>query len=353
LITLIPCRGGSKRVPGKNFRKLGGKPLVAWTIEAAHGVGLERMYLCTDEPEKALDASTYSKAPNVTVLHQPAPLHRDDCTDHEWISDALDKIRHENHLKGSVCAACSLGEDCMSAQEFILLRPTSPFRGPETIRRALEQWEACKDRLDSLRAVRKASEHPFKQWYAWNFLEAVDPDGLAYREMIPVMEISSKEHLHSRPTQSLTPAYVQSAALEVFWGRTILAGTLSGERVGMFETEGPPAFDINYPVDWDWAEAHVKAAALLMADGTVAGVTLPAVESAHDEVQSRSRLKRIAMQRGEPMPTFEDATAEPLTHTHTHTYTHQHHEPRPNQPHRHRDMRDTWTPGTTGYPLRR
>lgn len=248
MIALIPCRGGSKRVPNKNFRPLGGKPLVAWTIDAAHEAGLEKIFLCTDEPEKALDASTYSKAPDVTILHQPHPLHQDLSIDLEWISDALNQIRDLEHQEG-FCAPCSLDIDHMRNREFILLRPTSPFRGPDTIRRALEQWEACRDRLDSLRAVRKATEHAYKQWMPLDN----DPSLMG-----PVVQWAALDHSHSRPTQSLRPSYIQTAALEIFWAKTILEGSLSGSRVGMFVHEGASALDINTQEDWEQAKDLVE-----------------------------------------------------------------------------------------------
>jgi len=59
ILGLILARGGSKRVPGKNIRVLGGKPLIAWTIEAAHQSGvLSDIVVSTDDEAIADVAET-------------------------------------------------------------------------------------------------------------------------------------------------------------------------------------------------------------------------------------------------------------------------------------------------------
>ena len=52
-IGLITARGGSKGIPGKNLIDLGGRPLIAWTIEAATNSNLDRIFLSTDSKEIA------------------------------------------------------------------------------------------------------------------------------------------------------------------------------------------------------------------------------------------------------------------------------------------------------------
>lgn len=60
IIAIIPARGGSKRIPGKNLRSLGGKPIIAYTIAAARESGLfARVVVSTDSPEIAEVARQY------------------------------------------------------------------------------------------------------------------------------------------------------------------------------------------------------------------------------------------------------------------------------------------------------
>ena len=59
-ICLIPARGGSKRIPNKNIKNFHGKPLIAWSIEAAKSSGLfESIYISTDDIKIAKIAKSY------------------------------------------------------------------------------------------------------------------------------------------------------------------------------------------------------------------------------------------------------------------------------------------------------
>src|SRR5688500_4564307 len=109
---------GSKRVPGKNVRELAGHPLLAYTIAPAIESGVfESVIVSTDSEEIAAVARHYGA--EVPFL-RPAAYGDDTSRDIEWLEHAL------RTLKGNGRAW-----DCFS-----LLRPTSPFRTADTIRRA-------------------------------------------------------------------------------------------------------------------------------------------------------------------------------------------------------------------------
>jgi CMP-N,N'-diacetyllegionaminic acid synthase len=141
---------------------------------------------------------------------------------------------------------------------FSILRPTSPFRGPETIRRAFEQLIALGDRADSIRGVRRCREHPGKMWVMdGNLMRPLldQPDGVPY---------------HSRQYQSLPPVYVQDSSLEIAWTRAITEqDSIAGERVAPFMATDAEGFSIDYPDDWRIAEEMVASGA----------AELPAVEA--------------------------------------------------------------------------
>lgn len=246
-VALIPARASSKRLPGKNTKLLGGIPLIRWTIQAAKDSGIfDDIFVCTDDP-KAQDIAFHS---GVHVFHRhPVP---DDQKDIDWLTDFF-----------------PLSE----ATEAFLLRPTSPFRSAATLRRALDHWEATKDRLDSLRAMRRATETGWKQWVVEDCTcsRAPMPYGpcggdpcqsvpcQGHKTMRPLTTAAAKKHLHSFPTQSLEDCYIQTAGLEIFHSKTILEkGTLAGDHVGMFLMEGVEALDINSPEDWKAAERHLR-----------------------------------------------------------------------------------------------
>lgn len=250
LIALIPCRSGSKRIPGKNFRDLGGRPLLDYTAQAAHESGVfEQIVYCTDSPEKVFSSVAFRDTCPELVLYQKPPLHRDECADVEWLTDALLSLARMRHVEdqASVCASCSLGSTCLG--EIAILRPTSPFRGAGAIRRAKNQWDTLKDHYDSMRAITPAPVHPFKTW-------SYDPES---HELWALMKVAHHKHMHSRPTQTLGDFYAQTASLEMSWAKTaITTGTIAGDRIAGFLTEGPEALDLNTPKDWEYAE-HLVA----------------------------------------------------------------------------------------------
>ena len=237
-VAFIPARVGSKRVPGKNVRVLGGHPMIAYTIGAALASKIfDAVIVSTDSEEIAAIARHYGA--DVPFL-RPAAMASDTSPDIEWLEHALAQLQRKGR-----------SWDCFS-----LLRPTSPFRTAGTIRRAWARFTA-QDGVDSLRAVEKCAQHPGKMW-------VVRGD-----RMLPLLPFGTAEQpWHSTPYQALPPVYVQNASLEIAWTRVVFERrTIAGDVLVPFFTEGYEGFDINDPADWMIAER-------LLADGVV---TLPAV----------------------------------------------------------------------------
>jgi CMP-N,N'-diacetyllegionaminic acid synthase len=106
VVGLIPARGGSKGIPRKNLAPVAGKPLLAWTVDAARAATeLTRVVVSTDDDEIA-------SAAGVEVLRRPAELAADE-------TPMLDVVRH---------AVAELSPDVV-----VLLQPTSPLRRAEHI----------------------------------------------------------------------------------------------------------------------------------------------------------------------------------------------------------------------------
>jgi len=226
IVGLVPARSGSKRVPDKNVRRLGGHPLMGYAISAALQAAIfKRVIVSTDDPEYARIARHYGA--EVPCL-RPAEMATATSPDIEWVEHML------NHLKGA-------GEhyECFS-----ILRPTSPFRGPDTIRRA---WQAflAEEGVDSLRAVEKVSQHPGKMWVVRG------------RRMLPLMPLSPADQpWHSTQMAALPEVYVQNASLEIAWTRLVWSGgNIAGVVVMPFFTTEIEGFDINNQYDWDLCEA--------------------------------------------------------------------------------------------------
>jgi N-acylneuraminate cytidylyltransferase len=229
-VALIPARSGSERVPGKNVRELGGHPLIAYTIAAAQAARVfDAVIVSTDSPEIAAVAESYgAEVPGL----RPAEMATSTSPDIEWIRHVL----------------AELAADGRRYDVFSLLRPTSPFRGPEVIRRAFEQLVALGDRADSLRAVRLCHEHPGKMW-------VLDGD-----LMRPLLDQPEGVPYHSRQYKSLPRVYIQDSSIEMAWARAVdVHDSIAGENVAPFLTEELEGFSIDYPDDWSYAEEMIAA----------------------------------------------------------------------------------------------
>lgn len=229
VIALVPARGGSKRLQGKNILPLDGHPLIAYTLAAArHSKLFSRILVSTDSEEIAAVARQYGA--EVPFL-RPADYAADHSPDIEWIRHLLESLQKEGTLPDA----------------FALLRPTSPFRQPETIQRAWKTFLSHPE-CDSLRAVERCRQHPGKMWTLESgFLHPLLDDG------------GADPPWHSSATQSLPPVYAQNASLEIAWSRTPLEkGSIAGDKLVAFLTEGHEGFDINQPEDFWVAEILVQ-----------------------------------------------------------------------------------------------
>jgi CMP-N-acetylneuraminic acid synthetase len=112
---IILARGGSKRVPGKNKRPLGGVPLICWTIETVQASDLEYLAVSSDD-EEILDIA---RSWDTGVIRRPKELATDDASSYGAILHTLEEVDHPFEY---VC----------------LLQPTSPFRAPIDINTCLE-----------------------------------------------------------------------------------------------------------------------------------------------------------------------------------------------------------------------
>jgi CMP-N,N'-diacetyllegionaminic acid synthase len=228
VVALIPARSGSKRVIDKNAKPLGGHPLMAYAIAAARASGVFDAVICsTDTGRLARIAHHYgAEIPSL----RPAEFATSTSPDFEWIEDMLKRLKTEGRTY-----------DCFS-----ILRPTSPFRDANTIKRAWSEFLA-EQGIDSLRAVEKVSQHPGKMWVVQG------------KRMGPLLPHGPKEQpWHSSQMAALPEVWVQNASLEIAWSRVVFDGrTIAGTSVIPFFTDEAEGFDINNQYDWDYAEAAV------------------------------------------------------------------------------------------------
>ncbi len=147
---MIPARGGSKSVPKKNIKNLGGKPLMAWSIEVAKTVkNIDRTIVSTDDPA----IGRVAKAHGAEFYERPAHLATDEALVIDTIRDLIAR----------------LGAEGEKARIMLLLEPTCPFRSAGDL-------EECLGLLgkgyDSVATFKEAELNPHRAWK----INGMDPD---------------------------------------------------------------------------------------------------------------------------------------------------------------------------------
>lgn len=220
ILGVVPARGGSKRIPRKNLREVGGKTLIRRTAEAATAsVLLDRVIVTTDDHEIADEARQCGL--EVPFL-RPAHLGTDEVPDQPVVRHAVEHVETEDGWRPSIV---------------VLLRPTTPFRGSGTIDAAIRLL--CDRDADVVRTVTPAQGigHP-----CWTLRE--DDDGWA----VPFIEGLDLCRYHQ--SQALPAAHHLNGVVDVM-RRTVVdrPGYLSNTKTALLSTDEQESFDIDTPFD--------------------------------------------------------------------------------------------------------
>ena len=133
-LVIIPARGGSKRLPGKNIMQLNGKPLIHFTIEAAKEVfGISQICISTDD--RTIKEIAEKTGVNIPFL-RPEHLATDTADTREVLVHAHQFYRDELNYDADV---------------IVLLQPTSPFRTEKHISEALQLFDYAVDQVISVK----------------------------------------------------------------------------------------------------------------------------------------------------------------------------------------------------------
>lgn len=142
ILAVIPARGGSKSVPGKNLRLLGDKPLIVWSVETAQSVdAIDRTLVSTDDEEIAAVA----RNAGAEVYERPSHLATDNALVIATVRDLYARLREEGEPS-----------DIM-----VLLEPTCPFRKPQEVQDCLA---LVAEGADSAATFRNAALNPHRAW---------------------------------------------------------------------------------------------------------------------------------------------------------------------------------------------
>jgi len=163
VIAIVPARGGSKVVPRKNLREVGGRPLIAWTIAAAREAqSVDRVVVSSDDPEIVEVAEAFGA--DVPFVRDVA-LARDDTPTIDVVIDGLTR--------------------CPGFAQVVVLQPTSPLRNADDIDAAVDRCRQLG--APSCVSVTEVSESPY-----WMY--RVDAEG-RMRALLPDAAIARRQDL--------------------------------------------------------------------------------------------------------------------------------------------------------------
>ena len=228
MIAIIPARSGSKGVPGKNIKLLGGIPLFAFSIIAAKMMpSVSRVIVSTDSEEYAQIAIEYGA--EVPFL-RPNEISGDKSTDFDLFLHALNWFKENENL----------------IPEYILhLRPTTPLRNPQIMDEAVKLFFENKNLASSLRSGHSAPESPYK-WFLKddnNYFKGLRDD------LTP-----EKVNL---PRQSFPSVYIPDGYIDILKSSVILdSGTLHGDKMLVFES--PFCVEVDTKDDFEYLEFQIE-----------------------------------------------------------------------------------------------
>lgn len=218
-LVIIPARGGSKGIPHKNIKLLGGKPLICRAIDNARAVAPDSdICVSTDDSEIIQVVEDYGlKVPFI----RPAELAADNSGTYEVLLHALSFYEQQGRTYDTI----------------ILLQPTSPFRRDEDISEALKLYSPD---VDMVVSVTEARANPY-----YNCFET-DSDGF--------LHVSKGDGKYIR-RQDAPKAWEYNGAIYIINPQSLKRKSLGEfKRRRMYEMDELHSLDLDTPHDWRIAE---------------------------------------------------------------------------------------------------
>jgi len=220
ILALVTARGGSKRIPGKNLRLLGKKPLIRWSIDIAKEIpDICDLLVSTDDPAIAEVAR---KTDALIPWLRPSELATDTALSIDVALHALDWYERE---KGKV-------------DGLLLLQPTSPFRKRKTIDRGIALFQEHHHR--PVVGISPAKSHP---------MSCIKVEGTVMKKFIEDGGLNMR-------SQDLPPAFVANGAFYLIAPDDLrnLLSFYSDDMVPLVIDEPSESLDID--TEWDWMIAE-------------------------------------------------------------------------------------------------
>lgn len=218
ILFLIPARAGSKGVPGKNYKKLGEKPLIRYSLDLARRFTTDD-HICISTDDKNISDVVGEVGYKLPFL-RPANLASDEAGAYEVMRHAIDHFR-------------KLGRNY---DLLIYLQPTSPFRTYDHLQEAISQF---RDGMDMLVSVKVTKANPYYM------LMEEDENGW--------LQKSKKANFVRR--QDAPTVYELNGAIYIISVKSLEKRHISSfNRIGKYLMDDVHSVDIDTPVDWMIAE---------------------------------------------------------------------------------------------------
>ncbi len=229
VIALIPARGGSKSIPHKNIKLFAGKPLIAWSILAAHESRyVSRVFVSTDDAKIARVAKKYG----AEIIPRPDALAGDRVPTEPVVRHAIEYLKTENYPIDAV----------------VLLMPPTPSRQPRHIDAAINLF--FKKNVDSVISV---NETPANHTPYWTLVRSKTGKvtlfgGKSIKNILPQRQsFPQKCYGRNDLLYVIKPANLFQKKMNLY-----------GNKIELLETEPEFEMDINSPDEWSDAEIKFK-----------------------------------------------------------------------------------------------
>ncbi len=220
VLGVIPARGGSKGVPKKNIKHLEGKPLIAYTIEAALASKISHVIVSTDSEEIA-DVSR-SFGADVPFI-RPDHLATDSAKSMPVIQHALEFVEQQ---KGEKFDAV------------LMLQPTTPYRTSDDIDQAINILE--ESNADSVISVVDVEGH--------------HPARMKFLKGDRLIDPPYCETYENQPRQELEPMYIRNGAIYLSSRAAVLKGSFKGNDCRALIMPASRSVNIDTIIDFEYAE---------------------------------------------------------------------------------------------------
>lgn len=225
VLAVIPARGGSKRIPRKNIREVGGKPLIAYAIEQADAAtAVDRSIVSTEDEEIKSVAREHG---GTVPFDRPDHLATDTATNDEVAVHAIEWFEERDEIFDTVC----------------LVPVPAPFRTPEDITGSLRRLHEAA--ADSVVSVTECDPPP-----VW----AVETDGEYLEPYFGEEYLWGKTRTQETPTLNYPNGAVFAARVPVF----LETESFYTERTVSYEMPRSRSLDIDEPHDLELARALME-----------------------------------------------------------------------------------------------